>query len=134
MHGIARVPEHERWRFERAPLAARRGDAAEEQALEQRSARPRFLAHEVEHDVAEVGQQPARHRAGCTGELPHQWLPECERDEHGGEHQRAPQQTVVEHGHLDHHPPQPLAGARASSSATLAPSEVPITTACSISR
>ena len=63
---------------------------------------------EVEQDVAVVGKQPSRHGARGPREQLHHRLAERERDEQRREGERAPQQRVVEHRHLDHHPAQPL--------------------------
>ena len=49
---ITTVSEHERGDLERASFAAMRGDAPEEEALEQSAARARILTHQVEHHIA----------------------------------------------------------------------------------
>ncbi len=112
MHRIAGVTEHEGRRQEGRSLAARRGNASEEETLQQRPAGAGILAHEVEHDVAVVGEQAAGYRPGHAGEQLHQGLPEGQGDEQGGEGEGAAEQAVVEDGHLDHHPPQPLGSLR----------------------
>ena len=62
----------------------------------------------------------------------HDRLAERQRDHQRREGERAAQQRVVEHGHLDDHAAQALGGrASATSSVVLAPSEVPATTAWS---
>jgi len=59
----------------------RRRDTAEEQPLHQRAARPRFLADDVEHDVAVMRKQPPGNgpRHSCEG-LHHRFA-EGQRDE-----------------------------------------------------
>ena len=54
MHRVASVADHERARLDPAALGARRGDAAEEESLEDRRRRRRVLADPVEADVREV--------------------------------------------------------------------------------
>ena len=108
MNGIATVPENERRALEGAPLAAVGGNAPEEQPLQHRAAGSWLLAHEIEHHVAVVGKQAPRHRPGRSRERPHPALAEGERDQQRREGESAPQQGVVEHGHLDHHSPQAL--------------------------
>jgi len=108
VHRVAAVAQHERGRLEAAPLAAVRSHATEEQALQHGASRPRFLAHEVEHHVAVVRKNASRDSARASREPPHRALAYGQRDEQRRERERAPQQGVVEHWHLDHHPAQPL--------------------------
>jgi len=54
MNRIATVPQHERGHLERASFAAMRGDAPEEEALQQRAAGARILAQEIQHHVSVV--------------------------------------------------------------------------------
>ena len=118
-----------------APLVAVRRDAPEEQALQQRAAGPGFLADEVEHHVAVVRQQrAAAPRASPRASSFITGSPNVSATSSGVNASALPEQRVVEHRHLDHHPAQPLGRGEATSSAVLAPSEVPITTACSISQ
>ena len=108
VHGVAAVADDERGRLEGAALVAVRGDAPEEQALQDGRPRSGLLADGVERDVAVVGQQATRDRARESRDLLHDGLPERQRDQDRSEGERAREQGVVEHGHLDDHPAQAL--------------------------
>src|SRR5918999_4495838 len=60
--GVARMPEHDRRRFDSPPLARRGRDAPEEEPLEDGPRRTRVLADPVEAHVGPV-PQPVRHAA-----------------------------------------------------------------------
>ena len=108
MHGVPRMAEHQGRRPERAPLAARRSYAAEEEALEERPCGTRFLPEDIQPDVAEMGQRATGYRTRRPRDDLHHRLTEGERQEHRCEGDRAAEQPVVEHGHLDHHRAQAL--------------------------
>ena len=78
--------------------------------------------------------EPARHEPGQASDLRGDRRAEGQRHQQRGEGQRAAEQRVVEHRHLDDHAAQPLRRRQAASSVALAPSEVPPTTASSIPR
>ena len=99
----------------------------------QRAARAGFLADEVEHHVAVVRQQPPRHRARAAREQLHHRLAERERDEQRRERRARSTSSPLSSTGISITMPRRRSGAReAISSAVLAPSEVPITTACSM--
>ena len=91
-----------------APLLARRRGAPEEQALQHGGARLRVLADPVEQDVELPRQPAARHAAGREGQRAHAALARGQREHQRREGDRAAEQRVVEHRHLDHHPAHPL--------------------------
>ena len=73
-------------------------------------ARPGVLADRCRAARCRSGAAARRGiRAGAARHELHDGLPERQRDEDRRERQCAREQSVVEHRHLDHHPPQPLA-------------------------
>ena len=108
MHGVAPVPDHERGRGERAPLAAVRRGAAGEDALQDGGARCGVLADGVEQHVRRPRHAPLGDESREPGERLHQRLADGQRHHQRRERDRAREQRVVEHGHLDHHAAQPL--------------------------
>jgi hypothetical protein len=82
--------------------------AAEEQPLDHGGARLRVLADPVEQDVDLPGQLPGRHQPRRAGDQPHDGGAERQPEHQRREGDRAADQRVVEHGHLDHHAAQPL--------------------------
>ena len=128
------MTEHERRRLEGAPLAAVRGDAREEQPLQQRAAGPGLLADQVEQDVAIGGRsrrgtaRAARASSFITGS------PNVSATSIGVNVSALGSSPLSSTGISITIPRNRSGAAEAISSAVLAPSEVPITTACSISR
>jgi len=103
MDRIAVVADDEGGRGDLAAQRLVRRRATEEQAVQDSRAGPRLLADGVQ---ADVGQQ----RADAAGDHPraardeaHDGLAEGQGDHQRREGDRAGQQRVVEHGHLEHH-------------------------------
>jgi hypothetical protein len=106
--GVAVVPDDERRGLERPALGAVGGDPAEEDALDHRRAGPRVLAEPVQAHAGVERQRPLRDAPEQGREALVQRLPEGEADEERREEDRAREQRVVEHRHLDDHAPEAL--------------------------
>ena len=107
MDRVAIVADHERGLRHLLPLLARRRHATVEEPLEHRRRRLRILGEPVEQHVAE---QPgaARHEPRAAAHQAGYRRAEGEAHEQRREGDRAAEQRVVEHRHLDQHALHPL--------------------------
>jgi hypothetical protein len=101
---VAVVPDHECGLAHLGALPAGRRHAAVEEALEDRRRGLRVLAYPVEQHVAEQ-PGPSGHAPSGGSERAGHGGAEREPDEQRGERDGAAEQGVVQHRHLDQHPP-----------------------------